>query len=150
MPELTVEADVQYVQWGAYKSLDLNYNVPPIPAGTSSQPQNWSDQVAVRVGGEYKYSPEITLRGGLIMDLTPQPFYTTTPMLPDADRTDISLGGSYKIDANWHVDAAYMLVLFADKKVNAMHGVPNPNLYLGPGTYSSTAHVLSVNVGYTF
>jgi len=145
MPELTVEADLQYVQWGAFESLDLNYNLgSPIPAGTQAQPQMWDDGITVRVGGEYKYSPEITLRAGLIIDLTPQGISKTTPMLPDADRTDISLGGSYKIDDNWHVDASYMLVLFADKTVGST------NIYLTPGTYSSTAHVFSVNVGYAF
>jgi long-chain fatty acid transport protein len=143
MPELTLEADLQYVQWNAYKTLDLNL---PAPVGKISEVKKWNDGTTVRVGAEYKYSPEITLRGGLIMDLTPQPSSTTEPMLPDADRYDISLGGSYKIDNNWHVDASYMLVLFSDKTVGV--GIPNNSLH--PGTYSSTAHVISVNVGYAF
>jgi long-chain fatty acid transport protein len=131
------------VQWNAYKTLDLNL---PAPVGKISEVKKWNDGTTVRVGAEYKYSPEITLRGGLIMDLTPQPSSTTEPMLPDADRYDISLGGSYKIDNNWHVDASYMLVLFSDKTVGV--GIPNNSLH--PGTYSSTAHVISVNVGYAF
>ena len=141
MPELTLEADLQYVQWGAYKNLYINF---PAPVGTVQEIKNWNDEPIVRVGAEYKYDADLTLRGGLIMDLTPQPVSTTEPMLPDADRYDISLGASYKIDNNWCVDAAYMLVLFKDKTVGST------NIYLHPGTYSSTAHIINVNVGYTF
>ena len=114
-PELTVEGDIQYVLWSVYKGLPITLT-PALPYGPSqnadNRPIKWDDGILLRGGAEYKYSPEITLRGGLILDLSPQPPSNTDFLLPDGDRFDISLGGSYKIDNNWHVDAAYMLVLF--------------------------------------
>jgi len=62
-------------------------------------------------------------------------------MLPDADRVDISLGGSYKINENLSFDVAYMVILFMER--NAQYSVV-------PGIYNSYAHVVSLNVGYTF
>jgi long-chain fatty acid transport protein len=62
-------------------------------------------------------------------------------MLPDGDRVDVSLGGSYKINENLYVDASYMLILFMerDAKGSAL-----------PGVYNSNAHIFSVNIGYSF
>jgi long-subunit fatty acid transport protein len=62
-------------------------------------------------------------------------------MLPDGDRVDVSLGGSYKIDENLSIDAAYMLVLFMERDAK------NSAL---PGVYNSNAHIFSVNIGYSF
>ena len=140
MPELTVEGDFQYVQWSTYKNLVLDL---PAPVGTQVQAKNWDDGFIIRVGGEYKYDPNITLRAGLIEDISPQPPSKTEPMLPDGDRTDICIGGSYKIDANFSVDVSYMLVLFAKRTVT-------PAQQILSGEYKSTAHVISVNVGYAF
>jgi long-subunit fatty acid transport protein len=61
-------------------------------------------------------------------------------MLPDSDKLDVALGGSYKINQNLSVDVSYMLVLFMERDAKY-----NPDV---PGTYNSTAHVISVNFGY--
>lgn len=62
-------------------------------------------------------------------------------MLPDSYRSDVSIGGTYKIDANISIDAAYMLVLFGERDAkNASTS----------GVYNTTAHVLSLNVAYAF
>jgi long-chain fatty acid transport protein len=140
MPELTVEADLQYVLWSAYDKLDVNLT-PVIPGGqgASSSLKKWEDGILLRGGAEYTLNPEITLRGGLIYDKSPQVPSKTEPMLPDADKIDISLGGSYKINQNLSVHASYMLILFMEKDAK------NSAL---PGIYNSTAHIFSLNVGY--
>jgi long-chain fatty acid transport protein len=140
MPELTIEGDIQYVQWSAYKELAIT-TTPAIGGGLPVQVKSWNDGIMLRGGAEYKLDPEVTLRGGLILDLSPQPPSKTEPMLPDGDRVDISLGGSYKIDENLYIDAAYMLVLFMERDAK--------NAALS-GTYNSNAHIISVNVGYAF
>jgi long-chain fatty acid transport protein len=136
MPELTVETDLQYIQWSAYNKLEVK-----LPTGTTTQNKGWNDNVTLRGGAEYKLDNEVTLRGGVLLDLTPQPKSKTEPMLPDADRLDISLGGSYKIDENLSVDLSYMIVLFMerDAKTSSL-----------PGIYKSTAHIISVDLGYSF
>ncbi len=148
MPELTVEADLQYVGWDAYNKLTINLPLGPVFPGTGTRLQapvtqikKWSVGYTGRVGAEYKLDDQICLRGGVIYDITPQPRSKTEPMLPDADRINISIGGSYKINENLSVDAAYMLVNFTEKDAT------NSALR---GYYNSTAHVLCVNVGYAF
>ena len=103
--------------------------------------KNWNDGYLLRGGAEYKMDSQVTLRGGLILDLTPQPPSKAEPMLPDGDRVDICLGGSYKISDNFYVDASYMLVLFMETNAKSSEL---------PGTYNSNAHIISVNLGYSF
>ncbi|MCX7985040.1 MAG: outer membrane protein transport protein [Bacteroidetes bacterium] len=144
MPELTVEGDIQYTQWSEYNKLSINFNRPVAQLGGISnitEIKKWDDVLAVRVGGEYTLNQQVTLRGGLIMDISPQPPSKTEPMLPDGDRYNVTLGGSYKINNNLSIDASYMFLYFAEKDAK--------NSVL-PGNYNSLAHIFSVNLAYSF
>jgi long-chain fatty acid transport protein len=150
-PELTVEADFQYVGWSSYDQLGITIpNGPAAPAALGGQPlqksstpsvKNWKDAYMIRLGGEYKLNKQIDVRAGYILDKTPQPKGVMEPMLPDAERNDISVGGGYMINEKLRVDASYLLVLFADR---------TSTMTVFPGTYKSSANLFSVNVGYTF
>lgn len=143
-PKITVEGDVQYTQWSEYDYLTIDFNRNISQLGGASQIKefkDWNDQVTLRAGLEYILNPQVTLRGGLIADLSPQPPSKTEPMLPDGDRYDIALGGSYKITNNLSVDASYMFVYFAEKDAK------NSDL---PGKYNSLSHIFSVNFAYSF
>ena len=146
-PDLRIEGDFQYVQWSSYDKLQINL---PAPAGTVSYAKNWSDEPLLRIGVEYTLNENWTVRAGAIEDMTPQPASTTEPMLPDGDRTDLTIGGSYKITDKLYVDAAYMLVLFADKTAPANFPGAAGTTPTVPGTYSSKANIISVNFGYSF
>jgi long-chain fatty acid transport protein len=145
-PDLRIEANFQYVQWSSYDKLQLNL---PAPAGTVIYAKNWTDEPLLRIGVEYSLDQSWTVRAGAIEDLTPQAVSVTEPMLPDADRTDITIGASYKITDKLYVDAAYMIVLFADKTAPFSSGANNTTETV-PGTYSSKASIFSVNIGYSF
>jgi long-chain fatty acid transport protein len=138
MPELLVEADVQYVQWSAYKGLSATLANGAVVTFDEAK---WDDSPILRAGAEYKLDEEITLRAGLILDLSPQAPSQTTLVLPDSYRSDISIGGSYKVDENLSIHAAYMLVLFGER--DAKNASPS-------GKYSTMAHILDVNVAYAF
>jgi long-chain fatty acid transport protein len=66
MPELTLEADIQYILWSAYDKLSI-----VLTPGGAQPPQikDWDNGIILRGGAEYKLDQEITLRGGLILDL---------------------------------------------------------------------------------
>ena len=146
-PDLRIEGDFQYVQWSSYDKLQINL---PAPAGTVSYAKNWSDEPLLRIGVEYTLNENWTVRAGAIEDMTPQAANTTEPMLPDADRTDLTIGGSCKISDKLYVDAAYMLVLFADKTAPANFPAAAGTTPTVPGTYSSKANIISINLGYKF
>jgi long-chain fatty acid transport protein len=157
-PKLTVEADVQYVMWNTYDMLAVTLTngpaAPLAPGGVilqkSPAPANkdWSDAMMIRLGGEYLVNDKITVRAGFIHDATPQPDYTVEPMMPDADKNDISLGAGYKINEKMSVDVAYLLVLFGDRTVKTSTNYKDNNPF--PGTYKSSVHLFGLSFNYTF
>ena len=84
---------------------------------------------------------KLTLRVGYINDTSPQPPSQTVPRLPDGDRNDISIGGGYQLTQQLHVDLAYMIVLFNNRDASAA---------TFPGTYKSSANLVSLDFGYQF
>jgi long-chain fatty acid transport protein len=146
-PKLTLEGDFQWVGWKSYDQLQVTLaNGPVSPLGVlqkSPAPQikNWDDGYLFRLGGEYTVNDKLTLRAGYIMDISPEPLSKTEPMLPDGDRNDLSIGGGYQISEKLHVDLAYMLVLFNSRDASTA---------VLPGTYKSSANLISIDFGYKF
>ena len=147
-PKLTVEGDFQFVGWSSYDKLVISIpNGPASPLGVlqkSPAPavKNWDDGMLFRIGGEYQLNDKLALRAGFILDYTPQPDSKVEPMLPDANKTDISIGGGYQISENLHVDASFLYVMFSDRTT-----LPSNDLR---GTYKSSASLVSLNFGYLF
>jgi long-chain fatty acid transport protein len=148
-PEFTLNSDIQFVGWSSYDSLIVDIakgpNFPltgqPLQKGIASG-KNWKNAMLFRIGGEYQYK-EFAFRLGYIYDVTPQPAVKVEPMLPDANRSEFTLGIGYKISESLHIDAAYQLILFEDRKVEYSEIPLN-------GTYKSNAHLFGINVGYQF
>jgi long-chain fatty acid transport protein len=158
-------ADFQFVKWSSYKELTITMPVgptialPPPPSslgtvalqGPSTKTKNWDDGYLGRFGVEYKYSRDLTLRGGVVYDITPQPKSKMEPMLPDANRIDPSIGIGYKITDQLSVDFVYMIVLFSEGKsyYTEPGTTPGTTTSFG-GTYNSTAHLFGFDVSYSF
>ncbi|NMO23343.1 transporter [Pyxidicoccus fallax] len=137
MEKLTVAFDIQMVDWASMKELTIEF--PGNPSLNNPVEKRWVAKAKFHLGAEYTLNPQLQLRGGIVADLSPSPEETLTPDLPDADRYKLSLGAGYSF-GNLRADAAYQFVLLAstDSKGAGMDG-----------TYSGTAHVLGVTLGYS-
>lgn len=134
---LTLAFDAQFVDWYTFKELSVEF--PDNPELNNPLQKKWKGKVKYHLGAEYGMTPDLQLRAGFVVDLSPSPAETLTPDLPDADRYKISVGAGYKL-GNLRADAAYQLVLLADTESSA------PGI---DGTYSGSAHVLGVTLGYS-
>ena len=76
--------------------------------------KNWENSFLYRLGAEYKMDM-LTLRAGVIYDGTPQITPSVEPMLPDANRTEFTVGASYMVSDMITVDAAYQFISSADR-----------------------------------
>lgn len=145
MDKLTVEADFGFVWWSVFDEVVIEFPEQHQPGAASSVlEENYKDAWQVRLGAEYDVNDKLQVRLGYIFDKTPAPVETINPLLPDADRNDIGIGCGYKINDTWHVDAAYMAVIFgkADTKGKNVDGYD--------GVYKSHVNLFSFNLGYTF
>lgn len=151
--KLFVGFDAVYTTWSDYDRVELKFS-RPCPEGSSTcEPGetnppttvilgDWEDVFAFRLGAQYSVSDDLDARVGLVYDLSPVPERTLAPSLPDNDRIAISAGVGYTIADLIRADLGYQFVNAIEREV-----VDNPNL---PGTYSTTAHVIGVNLGYGY
>ncbi|MCP3144870.1 OmpP1/FadL family transporter [Pyxidicoccus xibeiensis] len=137
MERLTLALDIQLVDWASFQSLTIRF--PDNPSLDNPVAKQWVGKAKYHLGAEYGVTPELQVRAGFVADLSPSPPETLTPDLPDADRYKFSVGAGYRF-GNLRADAAYQLVLLADTESTA------PGI---DGTYSGTAHVLGVTLGYS-
>jgi len=86
---------------------------------------------------------------GYVHDKSPQPLVAVSPLLPDSDRNDYSIGALYKT-GKWDFNVSYMLVV-GEERTNIENGEPVRNTTDYPfGTYSSLANLFGFGVGYNF
>ena len=140
--DLSIQAAVEFVGWSSYDKLEVAFDKPVAGSNTMTQTVDWKNSILVRVGGEYRLD-KLTLRAGFIYDETPQPEKAVDPVLPDADRMELSLGFGYRLMNTVDLDIAYQYVKGSDRTVTA----PTNSF---PGTYKSNASLFGLNLGFHF
>ncbi len=86
---ITAEVDVNWTGWSTFDVVDLVFTTAP--QFTSAIPNEWQDSYNYRLGIRVGNGPR-QWRFGYILDESPQPDESVGPLLPDADRTDYTVG----------------------------------------------------------
>lgn len=137
-PELEVEANAVWINWKKFATIDI-----VLPDGTHSvQPQDYKNTVTIRLGGEYKINPKAAVRAGYIYDPTPVPDTTISARLPDINRHDVTLGGTYAVTPKIDVNLAGLLVIPGSNEASTA----DPYMPAFKGKYDVTALVFSAGL----
>ena len=144
MEALGVEVDVMWYQWSVFDQLVLNFDNDNLDKTIL---EDYEDNIQLRVGAEYKCEKGLAFRLGFIYDPTPQPIESVSPMLPDDDRYDYSIGLGYTLN-KMQFDVGYMLVDIGERST-VENGV-GKNPYGLNGTYNSLAQLAFVSFGINF
>ncbi|RKZ16511.1 hypothetical protein DRQ53_06185 [bacterium] len=139
-----LEFDLVWFEWSVFDEVELDFEFDPFDTILE---ENYEDVFQYRVGAEYKLNEKWRLMGGFVYDNSPQPVESVSPLLPDADRRDYSLGATWS-SGLWEVSAGYMLVDFLERST-VEDGV-GQNLDEFNGTYDTLAHILSLGVSRDF
>jgi long-chain fatty acid transport protein len=141
-PNMRLLGTVEWTNWSRFKQLEL---VTPNPAFNSTLTTNWSDGWYFSVGGEYDYSPYITLRGGVGYEITPEdaPEKVLT-VNPDNDRVWLAIGASYKWSETTTFDVGYSHIFVKDGSF-VRSPTYDPNIVLS-GTFDAHADLISVGM----
>jgi long-chain fatty acid transport protein len=104
------------------------------------------------IGAEYVVDAKTTLRGGVGYEISPITDRVRIPLLPDNDRTWLSLGASYKMLPNVIMDIGYSHVWVRDSNINISPTSGNPwfNGVTYIGKASADINVYSVGFRYMF
>ncbi len=115
----------------------------------------WKNSFVYRIGAEYAATDRIALRAGYFYDETPIPDNTFEPNIPNANLHALTAGTGYRWD-RVTFDLAYLIGFYEKRSID--NSTINPDnkggfLGLGPpafGSYSSTAHVLTLSLTFKF
>jgi long-chain fatty acid transport protein len=105
--------------------------------------EDYADSLQFRVGAERRFGTTWAARAGLLLDDSPAPAASLSPLLFDADRSGVTLGGSWQQGA-WRVDAAGA---FVQSKARSTGGTSR-DAY--EGTYKTRATSAALSIGYVF
>jgi len=136
-PELLLDVDVNYFAWQQFQAIDIKFQDPSLNIYEAKQ---WHHSWNYRIGAEYTLSEHVQLRAGILYDKTPSPTYTLLPDIPDTDRINVGIGGTYRWGA-FRIELAYQFIKF----LGATSTYPNPMYQYD---YSATAHVLALTFGF--
>jgi len=149
-PSVRVLGEVEWVNWSRLGVIPVVINAPlgPVPAGTTvaNFDFQWRDGWLFALGGEYDWSPNLTLRTGVAYEISPVDGPTTRLVQdPDSDRIWLSLGASYKMTDKTRLDFSYSHVFFENDA--PFNRVPGSTLFTAPpllGTADASMDVVSV------
>jgi len=105
LPNTTLALDYQLIGWSAFETLPVNFQRAPDRALIEDYGNAW----AVRTGIEYLLFNALAARAGFSFARTPAPAETVTPLLPDQDRYNYSIGLGIPV-GNFALDLGYLLV----------------------------------------
>lgn len=137
--QLVIDAEIGWYDWSKFQSIDLHF--PNDKSGTlnSSQAKNWNNTINWHLGSELALDDAWRIRAGVMYDPSPSPANTLTPDLPDADRLNLAIGGSYVHPSGFRVDLGYQFILLMRRTSTA------PQL---PGDYNGIANLIGISLGY--
>lgn len=156
--QLRLEFDAVHCGWSHFEELALDFGNPQL---NQTIPEAYEDIWQLRFGAEYRVNQDLVVMGGYVRDKSPQPTESMSPLLPDADRNDFSIGVQYALSDRVTVTGTYMGVNFEERTNVGADGrqvVFDSELEeygLGPypnpaGSYDSYADIFGISVGYRF
>jgi long-chain fatty acid transport protein len=137
IPELVIDVDVNYFAWQQFQAIDIKFDDPQLNTYEAKQ---WAHSWNYRIGAEYTFNEHLQLRTGVLYDKSPSPTYTLLPDIPDTDRVNIGIGGTYRF-GSFRIELAYQFITFLGEKST----YPNPKYQYD---YSATAHVIALTLGF--
>ncbi|PKQ66417.1 hypothetical protein BZG01_11245 [Labilibaculum manganireducens] len=105
-----VSADVNFVQWDKYKSLDFDFETNTPALTDSESKRNWSNTQTYRIGAQYSANEKLDIRAGFYYDETPTNKKFYTPETPGANKIGISAGFSYMLTDKLSLDASLLYI----------------------------------------
>jgi long-chain fatty acid transport protein len=145
-----LEADYAFVGYRSFKELPIQFSNTLTPSRTLIEEYNNSS--AIRLGAEYKLANNVHLRGGFAGVTRAAPDVTVTPLLPEQDRANYSLGFSLPLLSRFVVDGGWVLVTTPGRRgrVDERTLSTQSAAQLNTGVYSLTANIFALSLKSSF
>ena len=147
-----VEADVQFVGWNAYDSLNVFFNEEELEIKPIKAEKNYRNTFIVRLGSSCRLTDRFTMRGGVYFDQSPIRKNNYNPETPGMDKLGISTGCSFEPYQNLSLDFAFLYI----QGFSRDGSYTSPNIVIAgqqdlfSGRYQSHATTVSLGLSYKF
>lgn len=143
--DFAIMADITWTEWSNFNALVVKFD--NIVQSASITPENWEDSYRFAIGANYKTSDSLVLRAGLARDQTPIPSpEDRTARIPGDDRTWLSLGFGYNVDAETSIDVGFSHLFVSDTEINNVDAFGHTLT----GKYDADVNILSVQGNFKF
>jgi long-chain fatty acid transport protein len=139
--EWTFAGDVGFQLWSKFQQVAFDFEGREDLREVTVQ--DYADSLQLRVGAERRLGTTWAVRGGYVFDDSPAPAASLSPLLFDADRHRVTLGGSWQ-QGSWRIDAA---AAYAHSGARSTGGTSR-DAY--EGAYKTKALSTALSFGYVF
>ena len=141
---VTVEFDADRTGWDVFDQTVLHFDTTNgITVPQSVLVHNWKNVWTYRLGMNFQASKSFNLNAGVLIDETPQPDSDVSPLLPDANRTGLSIGFGVKMGESTTVELSNLALFFHERTTLTNRDSFN-------GTYKTFADLITFNLRHSF
>jgi long-chain fatty acid transport protein len=143
------EADYAMIGYRAFKDLPIQFANPAL---SRTLIEEYNNSSAIRLGAEYKFANSARVRGGFSGVSAAAPDVTVTPLLPEQDRANYSLGFSLPVLKALVVDGGWVLVTTPGRRgrIDERTNTAQTAAQLNTGVYSLTANIFALSLKSSF
>lgn len=147
----TIETDFGYTRWAAHKRLFIN-NDPvngredAIIAAIGKNAKDYSDSLAVHLGGNHKITEKLTVMGGTLFYWAAVPKDHFIPAVADANSLGVSVGADYKFNKYVSIGLAYFNRFYLRRRID--NGIGESLGVTGDGKYFSYLQEFAISFLY--
>ncbi len=144
---LTVLFDFQWVNWDRFEILTLSFS----RLGQRTQFEDYNETHGYRLGFDWQATNRLSLRGGTLYHTAAAPPQTVTPLLPEGERHEGTLGLGYQLSSKLRLDLAYQRIEQQERRgrvADAPRGAAG--VAANSGLYTSTANLFGASLAFGF
>ncbi len=145
-----LSADYAWIGWKRFHQLDIHFANPAL--GTRTQFEDYNNSSAIRLGAQYTAGNKWQYRFGYAGVATPAPDVTVTPILPDQDRANYTVGLGIPLTHALTLDAAYAYVWTPGRRGRIVDRTSRSQTaaQLNDGVFTLAANILSLSLKASF
>ncbi|MEX2155146.1 MAG: outer membrane protein transport protein [Gemmatimonadaceae bacterium] len=142
-----VSVDYSWTGWRRFKELPVTF-LGPANGSNRLLIEDYNNTSAIRIGAQRSFTGGSSVRFGFSGVASAAPDETVTPLLPEQDRSYLTLGGEYPITNGWAIEGAYLRVMAPGRRGRIIERSSRSvtATQMNSGKYELSANVISVSV----
>lgn len=142
-----VSGEVQFVGWGAYKTLNVQFSQEVLGGYNIEAPKEYKNTRIYRLGGQFAATNRLDIRLGAYYDETPVRTDYLNPETPSMNKLGLSTGFSFRPLENLSVDMAFTYITGFGRDGSYTDKLSGDKL---EGHYDVHAFMPSLGISYAF